>query len=158
MSYCFRGYSKLNGMSTVESLFEDNIIDTVYVRYHDTEVDKMFDCHQPYNMIQLEKIMRERSPRVMGWRFQHHRRALDQEETHTRESEYDMYGGPDWRRDGLPLFYYEMIRETSGGDSFLTTKCSFFHTSINLLFLQNVICFSTKKNFASIHYNCKYLF
>ena len=118
MSYCFRGYSKLNGMSTVESLFEDNIIDTVYVRYHDTEVDKMFDCHQPYDMIQLEKIMRERSPRVMGWRFQEHHRLVEAD----HNSNDDPYTDPDWRRDGLNMLYYEMIRETPGGDSFLTRR------------------------------------
>ena len=128
MSYGFRGYSKLNGMSTVECLFEDDIIDTVYVRYHDSEVDEMFDLHHPWHRIQLERIMRQRSPRVMGWRFQHHHRALDQEDTHTRASGYDdtdwrrHYEDPDYWRDGFHLIYGQMIKETPGGDSFLTRR------------------------------------
>ena len=112
-------YSKLVGMKTIECLFEDDSIDTVYVRYCGNEEYRMFDCHEPMDMINLERIMRERSPSVIGWRLHHHHRIVDQEEIDGRESEY-LHAG--WRRDDLHEIYYQMIMETPGGDSFLTRR------------------------------------
>ena len=59
-------YSKLVGMKTIEALFNDDTIDTVYVRSVGEDVDQMFDCHEPVDMINLEIIMRELSPSVVG--------------------------------------------------------------------------------------------
>ena len=73
-------YSKLVGMKTIEALFNDNIIDTVYVRSVGEDKDRMIDCHEPMDMIHLERIMREQSPTVVGWRLHHHHRIVDQEE------------------------------------------------------------------------------
>ena len=112
-------YSKLVGMKTIETLFDDNTIDTVYVRSVGEDEDRMFDCHEPMDMINLERIMRERSPSVVGWRLHHHHRIVDQEEIDGKESEY-LHAG--WRRDYLNENYYKMIMETPHGDSFLTKR------------------------------------
>ena len=112
-------YSKLVGMKTIECLFEADSIDTVYVRYRGNKDDRMFDCHEPYDMIALERIMRERSPSVIGWRLHHHHRIVDQEEIDGRESFYLPAG---WRREYLNDYYFKMIMETPGGDSFLTRR------------------------------------
>ena len=58
-------YSKLVGMKTIEALFNDDAIDTVYVRSVGEDVDRMCDCHEPVEMINLERIMRKRSPSVV---------------------------------------------------------------------------------------------
>ena len=79
----------------------------------------MFDCHDPMDKINLERIMRERSPSVVGWRLHHHHRIVDQEEIDGKESEYLNAG---WRRDYLNENYYTMIMETPHGDSFLTKR------------------------------------
>ena len=50
-------YSNLVGMKTIECLFEDESIDTVYVRYCVNDDDRMFDGHETYDMIALERIM-----------------------------------------------------------------------------------------------------
>ena len=112
-------YSKLVGMKTIECLFDDNNIDTVCVRYAGIEEDRMFDCHEPMDMINLERIMRERSPSVVGWRIHHHHRIVDQEEIDGNETEYEQAG---WRREYLNDIYYRMIAETPHGDSFLTRR------------------------------------
>ena len=112
-------YSKLVGMKTIEALFDDNTIDTVYVRSVGEDEDRMFDCHEPMDMINLERIMRERSPSVVGWRLHHHHRIVDQEEIDGKESEYLQAG---WRREYLNDIYYKMIMETPHGDSFLTKR------------------------------------
>ena len=104
-------------MKTIEALFENNTIDTVYVRSVGEDEDRMFDCHEPMDMINLERIMRERSPSVVGWRLHHHHRIVDQEEIDGKESEYLQAG---WRREYLNNIYYKMIMETPHGDSFLT--------------------------------------
>ena len=106
-------------MKTIECLFDDNSIDTVYVRYCGIKEDRMFDCHEPMDMINLERIMRERSPSVVGWRLHHHHRTVDQEEIDGRGSEY-LHAG--WRRDVLNELYHQMIMETPDGDSFLTRR------------------------------------
>ena len=100
-------------MKTIESLFEEDKIDTVYVRYAYEDVDRMIDCHQPWNMIDLERLMREQSPRVVGWKFLHNHRLVDQEEIDGKESEYL---GAGWKRDYLNEYYYKMIAETPHGD------------------------------------------
>ena len=112
-------YNKLVGMKTIEALFDDNTIDTVYVRSVGEDEDRMFDCHEPMDMINLERIMRERSPSVVGWRLHHHHRIVDQEEIDGKESEYLQAG---WRREYLNDIYYKMIMETPHGDSFLTKR------------------------------------
>ena len=44
-------------MKTIECLFEGESIDTVYVRYCVNNDDRMFDSHETYDMIALERIM-----------------------------------------------------------------------------------------------------
>ena len=85
-------------MKTIEALFNDNIIDTVYVRSVGEDKDRMIDCHEPMDMIHLERIMREQSPSVVGWRLHHRHRIVDQEEIDGKESEFLPAG---WRRDCL---------------------------------------------------------
>ena len=111
--------SKFVGTKTIEALFNDDTIDTVYVRSVGEDEDRMFDCHEPMDMINLERIMRERSPSVVGWRLHHHHRIVDQEEIDGKESEYLQAG---WRREYLNDIYYKMIMETPHGDSFLTKR------------------------------------
>ena len=106
-------------MKTIDTLFNDNIIDTVYVRSVGEDKDRMIDCHEPMDMIHLERIMREQSPTVVGWRLHHHHRIVDQEEIDGKQSEYLPAG---WRRDCLNEIYFNMIRETTHGDSFLTKR------------------------------------
>ena len=112
-------YSKLVGMKTIECLVEDDSIDTVYVRYCVNEDNQMFDCHEPYDMIALERIMIERNPSVRGWRLHHHHRIVDQEEIVGKECRYL---NARWRREYLNDDYFKMIMETPGGDSFLTRR------------------------------------
>ena len=112
-------YGKLVGVKTIEALFDDDTIDTVYVRSVGEDEDRMFDCHEPMDMINLERIMRERSPSVVGWRLHHHHRIVDQEEIDGKESEYLQAG---WRREYLNDIYCKMIMETPHGDSFLTKR------------------------------------
>ena len=106
-------------MKTIEALFNDGTIDTVYVRSVGEDKDRMFDCHEPMDMIDLERIRRKRSPSVVGWRLHHHHRIVDQEEIDGKESEYLQAGR---RREYLNDIYYKMIMETSHGDSFLTRR------------------------------------
>ena len=79
----------------------------------------MIDCHQPWDMIDLERIMREQCPSVVGWRLHHNHRRVDQEDIDGKESEYL---GAGWRRDCLLDNYFKMIEETPHGDSFLTRR------------------------------------
>ena len=58
-------------MQTIDHLAMDNKIDTVYVRYADEDEDRMFDCLKPSDMLELEYIITERSPSVVGWRVHH---------------------------------------------------------------------------------------
>ena len=81
-------YSKLIGMKTIEALLDNDTIDTVYIRSVGEDEDRMFDCHEPMDMINLERSMRERSPSVVGWILHHHHRMVDQEEIDGKESEY----------------------------------------------------------------------
>ena len=106
-------------MKTIVCLFDDDSINTVYVRYYGTDKDRMFDCHVPMDMINLERIMRERSPSVVGWRLHHHHRIVDQEEIDGKEDEYQHAG---WKREYPNEMYYRMITETPDGDSFLTRR------------------------------------
>ena len=112
-------YSKLVGMKTIETLFNDNTIDMVYLRSAGEDKDRMFDCPEQMDMLNLERIMREQSPNVVGWRLHHHHRIVDQEEIDGKESEYLPAG---WRRDCLNKNYFNLIRETPHGDSFLTKR------------------------------------
>ena len=112
-------HSKLVGMKTIECLFEDDNFDTVCVRYAGEDKDQMFDCHEPRDMINLERIMRERSPGVAGWRLHHYHRIVDQEEIDGKETEYLQAG---WKREYLNDIYYQIIAETPHGDSFLTRR------------------------------------
>ena len=79
----------------------------------------MFDYHEPMDMINLERIKRERSPSVVGWRLHHDHRIVDQEKIDGKETEYLQAG---WRREYLNEIYYQMIAETPHGDSFLTRR------------------------------------
>ena len=106
-------------MKTIEALFDDNTIDTVYVRSLGEDEDRMFDCHEPVEMINLERIMRKRSPSVVRWRLHHHHRIVDQGKIDGKEREYLQAG---WRREHLSDICYKMIREISHGDSFLTKR------------------------------------
>ena len=47
-------------MKTIEALFDDDTIDTVYVHFADEDMDQMFDYHEPVEMINLERIMRKK--------------------------------------------------------------------------------------------------
>ena len=42
----------------------------------------LIDCHEPVDMIALEKNMREHSENIMGWRHWHHNREVDEEDTY----------------------------------------------------------------------------
>ena len=106
-------------MKTIEALFCSNTVDAVYARSVDEDEDRMFDCHEPVDMINLERIMRERSPSVAGWRLHQQHRTADQEEIDGKESECLQAG---WRRECLNDTYYKMIMETPHGDSFLTKR------------------------------------
>ena len=66
-------YAKLVGFQTILNLAEENLIDTVYVRFAYENKDRMFDCMKPTDMLNLKDIIAERSPRVIGWRLHHHR-------------------------------------------------------------------------------------
>ena len=45
--------SKLVEMKTIEALFDDDTIDTVCVYFVDEDMDQMFDCHEPVEMIKF---------------------------------------------------------------------------------------------------------
>ena len=47
-------------MKTIEALFDDDTTDTVYVHFVDEDMDQMLDCHEPVEMINLERIMRKK--------------------------------------------------------------------------------------------------
>ena len=79
-------YSKLVGMKTIECLFDDNSINTVYVRNHGTNNNQMFDCQMPMHMINFEGIIRECSPSVVGWKLHQHCKLVDQEEIDGKET------------------------------------------------------------------------
>ena len=111
--------SELVEIKTIEALFDDDTIDTVYVHFVDEDMDQMFDCHEPVEKINLERIMKKRSPSVVRSRLHHHHRIVDQEEIDGKQSEYLPAG---WRRDCLNEIYFNMIRETPHGDSFLTKR------------------------------------
>ena len=49
------------------------------IRYANRDLDWMIDCHLPWNMIKFERITREKSHSVVGWRLHHHHRKVDQE-------------------------------------------------------------------------------
>ena len=85
-------------MKTIECLFDDNSIDAVYSHNYGTNKDQMFDCQMPMYMINLEGIMRERSPSVVGWKLHHHHRIVDQEEIDGKETGDPQAG---WRRECL---------------------------------------------------------
>ena len=106
-------------MKTIEALFSDDTIDRVHVRFVGEDVDRMFDCHKPVEMINLERIMRKRSPSVVRWRLHHRHRMTDQGNIDGKERKYLQAG---WRRECLNDIYYKMIRETSHGDSFLAKR------------------------------------
>ena len=112
-------YSKLVRIKTIETRFDDDTIDTVYVRSVGEDEDRMFDCHEPVDMINSERIMREQSPSVVRWRLHHHHRIVDQEKIDGKERECLQAG---WRREYLNDIYYKMIMETPHGDSFLTKR------------------------------------
>ena len=88
--------SKLVEMKTIEALFDNDTIDTVHVHFVDEDMDQMFDCHEPVEMINLERIMRKRSPSVVRWRLHHHHRIVDQGQIDGKEREYLQAG---WRRE-----------------------------------------------------------
>ena len=109
-------YNKLVGIRTIQSLTEEKEIDTVYVRYAYEDKDRMFDCTKPIDMINLERIIRERTPVVVGWRLHHHHREVV-EETQTEDDEYLEDG---WRNQALEEMYQQMLIETQSeerGDS-----------------------------------------
>ena len=106
-------------MKTIEALFDDDTIDTVHVHFVDEDMDQMFDCHEPVEMINLERIMRKRSPSVVRWRLHHHHRIAYQGKIDGVERKYLQAG---WRREYLSNICYKMIREISHGDSFLTKR------------------------------------
>ena len=67
-------YDKLVGFQTILNLAEENLIDTVYVRFAYENKDRMFDCMKPTDMSNLQDIIAERSHGVIGWRLHHHHR------------------------------------------------------------------------------------
>ena len=103
-------YHKLVGIKRINKLRDEGKIDTVYVRYFDRDDDQVIDCHEPLDMIALEKIMREHSENVMGWRLWHHNREVDEEDI------YDNIICGHWYQD----LQFQMILETPHGDSFLS--------------------------------------
>ena len=98
--------SELVEMKTIEALFDDDTIDTVHVHFVDEDVDQMFDCDEPVEMINLERIMRKRSPSVIRWSLHHHYRIADQGKKDGEERKYLQAG---WRRECLNDIYYKMI-------------------------------------------------
>ncbi len=95
-------YTTLVGFKTITALYEENEIDTVYVRYANEDEDRRYDCAKPSHMEQLEYIISNRDENIIGWRLHHHHwekknlaavKALLQhdEEIENKEGKYILY-------------------------------------------------------------------
>ena len=106
-------------MKTIEALFDNDTIDMVYVHFVDEDMDQMFDCYEPVEKINLERIMKKGSPSVVRSRLHHHHRIAYQGKIDGVERKYLQAG---WRREYLSNICYKMIREISHEVSFLTKR------------------------------------
>lgn len=113
----FSCYHKLVGIERINKLCDEGKIDTAYVRYFDRDGDQVINCHEPEEMIALEKIMREHSANVMGWRLWHHNREVDIEQIYGKENRMLERG---WKRQWYNERHYEMLKQTPHGNSFLS--------------------------------------